>query len=78
MRRKRRRKIVLIASSDLTHYEPAAQAREKDTALIECIERMDIDAFYTTLEARRVTACGYGAIATVMEACCAQGSGTGA
>ena len=60
---------ILIASSDLTHYEPAARAKEKDTALLKHVQRLDLDAFYTTLERRNVTACGYGAIATVMEAC---------
>jgi AmmeMemoRadiSam system protein B len=60
---------VLIASSDLTHYEPASQAREKDTALLKHVQRLDLDAFYTTLERRNITACGYGAIATVIEAC---------
>jgi MEMO1 family protein len=60
---------VLIASSDLTHYEPAAQAREKDTVLLKHVERLDLDAFYTALERRNITACGYGAIATAMEAC---------
>jgi AmmeMemoRadiSam system protein B len=60
---------VLIASSDLTHYEPAERAREKDTALLKHVVRLDVDAFYTTLERRNVTACGYGAIASVMEAC---------
>jgi MEMO1 family protein len=63
------RAAVLIASSDLTHYEPAAQAREKDTVLLKHAERLDLDAFYTALERRNITACGYGAIATVMEAC---------
>jgi AmmeMemoRadiSam system protein B len=60
---------VLIASSDLTHYEPASQAREKDTALLKHVQSLDLDAFYTTLERRNITACGYGAIGTVMEAC---------
>jgi AmmeMemoRadiSam system protein B len=60
---------VLIASSDLTHYEPAAQAKEKDTVLLKHVERLDLDAFYTTLERRNITACGYGAIASIMEAC---------
>jgi MEMO1 family protein len=60
---------VLIASSDLTHYEPGPQAKEKDNALLKHVERLDLDAFYTTLERRNITACGYGAIATVMEAC---------
>ncbi len=60
---------VLIASSDLTHYEPAAQAREKDTMLLKHVQSLDLDAFYTALERRNITACGYGAIASVMEAC---------
>lgn len=60
---------VLIASSDLTHYEPAAQAKEKDTALLKHVQSMDIDAFYTAIERRNITACGFGAIASVMEAC---------
>lgn len=62
------RDAVLVASSDLTHYEPADVAKEKDTALLKTIVDMDILAFYRVLEERRVTACGYGAIATVMEA----------
>jgi MEMO1 family protein len=68
---------VLIGSSDLTHYEPASQAREKDTALLKHVQRLDLDAFYTTLERRNVTACGYGAIATVMETCRLLGLGKG-
>jgi AmmeMemoRadiSam system protein B len=63
----RGRRAVLVASSDLTHYEPADVARKKDTALIDQILKMDLDGFYSTLERLDVTACGYGAIATVME-----------
>jgi MEMO1 family protein len=62
------RDAVLVASSDLTHYEPASVAREKDTALLETVKKMDAVAFYRVLEERNITACGYGAIATVMEA----------
>ena len=72
-----KRGAVLVASSDLTHYEPASQAREKDTALLKHVERVDLDAFYTTLERRNITACGYGAIASVMEACRLLGLGKG-
>jgi len=71
------RGAVLIASSDLTHYEPAAQAKEKDIALLKHVQRLDLDAFYTTLERRNITACGYGAIGTVMEACRLLGHGKG-
>ncbi|HEY6282769.1 MAG TPA: AmmeMemoRadiSam system protein B [Nitrososphaerales archaeon] len=62
------RKAVLIASSDLTHYEPAEAAKEKDSALMRQVESMDVEGFYSTLERLQVTACGFGAIATVMEA----------
>ncbi|MDA4135617.1 MAG: AmmeMemoRadiSam system protein B [Thaumarchaeota archaeon] len=62
------RDAILIASSDLTHYEPAEVAREKDTALLKTVQDLDIEAFYDVLEKKSVTACGFGAIATVMEA----------
>jgi AmmeMemoRadiSam system protein B len=71
------KKAVLVASSDLTHYEPAAVAKKKDSALLECIVKMDNEAFYSTLERLQVTACGYGPIATVMEASLAIGLGRG-
>ena len=61
------KKALLIASSDFTHYEPVDQARRKDLALIHDIELMDVDSFYSTLERLRVTACGFGAIATVIQ-----------
>ena len=64
----RGKRAVLVASSDLTHYEPASEARAKDTALIQQVLRMDLEGFYSTLEALNVTACGFGAIATIMEA----------
>jgi AmmeMemoRadiSam system protein B len=64
----RGRRAVLIASSDLTHYEPAEAAREKDSALLKQVVKMDVEGFYSTLERLQVTACGFGAIATVMEA----------
>ena len=63
----RGKKTVLIASSDFTHYEPAVEARRKDMALIQKILEMDLDGFYSTLESLNVTACGFGAIATIME-----------
>ena len=65
---RKRRRAVLVASSDLTHYEPADQAKKKDGALIQQVLKMDLEGFYSTLDRLGVTACGFGAIATVMEA----------
>ncbi len=67
------KRTVLVASSDLTHYEPATEAREKDAALIDQVKKMDVGAFYSTLDRLQVTACGFGAIATVMVVCQALG-----
>lgn len=67
------KRAVLVASSDLTHYESAASAREKDMALLQQVLDMDVGGFYSTLERLGVTACGYGAIATVMHAASALG-----
>jgi hypothetical protein len=73
----RGRDALLIASSDLTHYEPAEAAREKDMSLLAAVQALDVGSFYEVLEKKKVTACGYGAIATVMEASRLLGYGRG-
>jgi len=61
------RRAVLVASSDLTHYEPANVAKRKDMALLQQVLESDLEGFYSTLDRLNVTSCGFGAIATVME-----------
>jgi MEMO1 family protein len=61
-------KSLLIASSDFTHYESNSEAHRKDMELIKAILSLDILKFYTTLERENVSACGYGAIASIMMA----------
>ena len=68
---------LLIASSDFTHYEPNNEAHRKDGELIEAILTLDISIFYTTLERLNVSACGYGAIASIMTAAKALGATKG-
>jgi AmmeMemoRadiSam system protein B len=63
----KKRNMIPIASSDFTHYEPNTQAYEKDKLLISAILSLDIEKFYSNLNSFNITACGYGAIATVME-----------
>ncbi len=64
----RDKKAVLVASSDLTHYEGAEAAKSKDASLLEKVVRMDMGGFYSTIDRLQVTACGFGAIAAVMRA----------
>ncbi len=59
---------VIIASSDMTHYEPHERAAKKDRIALEAVEAMDEAKFYSTIEAQRVSACGYGAIAALITA----------
>ena len=59
---------LLIASSDFTHYEPNSEAHRKDGELIKTILALDVNKFYAVLERLNVSACGYGAIATIMVA----------
>ena len=62
------RNAVIIASTDLTHYEPQSTAERKDRALIEAMLKMDENALYSVLEAHRVSACGYGPVAALLVA----------
>lgn len=59
---------VVIASSDMTHYEPQGNAATKDKAALEAVEKMDEKRFYSIIETQNVTACGYGPIAAVITA----------
>ena len=65
----KRKNSIIIGSSDFTHYEENEYAHKQDKALIEPILEMDVEEFYNTLNQRRVSACGYGAIASTMVAC---------
>jgi len=59
---------VVIASSDMTHYEPQGNAAAKDMAALKAVEAMDEKRFYLIIKTRNVTACGYGPIAAVITA----------
>ena len=63
-----KRRTFVIASSDLTHYEPHDIASKKDRQLVEAIGNLDVDAHYETLRKLDLTACGYGPIAAVITA----------
>lgn len=59
-------KALLVASSDFTHYEPNEEAHRKDLELIDAILSLDVSSFYAVLERLDISACGYGAIASIM------------
>jgi len=65
---------VVIASSDMTHYEPQERAERKDRMALEAVEAMDEAKFYSTVETQNITACGYGPIAALITASKALGA----
>jgi AmmeMemoRadiSam system protein B len=68
------KKVVIVASSDFTHYEPAEAAKRKDRLLIERIERLDVPGFYDEIASLNATCCGYGPIAAMMLSCKRRGA----
>ncbi len=62
------KKIVIIASSDFTHYRPDKVARENDAYYIEPILDLDVSGFYRRLYERAASVCGYGPIAAMLSA----------
>jgi AmmeMemoRadiSam system protein B len=61
-----KKEFLVVASSDLNHYESYDVTQKKDMELIKAIISLDLKNFYQTLEKLNVSACGYGAIATLM------------
>jgi hypothetical protein len=61
--------ILIIASSDMTHYEPQDRANKKDQRAIEAILALDEKELAERIEHDRISMCGYiPAIITIMAA----------
>jgi len=54
------RRVVIIASTDFSHYEPQDIASKKDALAIRAILNMDERELYTTVVNNNITMCGYG------------------
>ncbi len=60
------RDVVVLASSDMTHYEPHEMALEKDSGALELIEDLRVEEFYGYIMKTNVSMCGYGPVAIAM------------
>jgi len=52
--------ILIIASSDMTHYESKADAEAKDKEAIEAILKLDEDLLFQRVKEKDISMCGYG------------------
>jgi len=60
--------VLLIASSDLSHFADATTAARLDDVVTAAIDRLDPDGLMTALEREPGHACGGGAIVAVLHA----------
>ena len=50
--------VMLLASTDMTHYESREDASRKDHLALECIEALDPKRLYDTVRDNRISMCG--------------------
>ncbi|MEM4246403.1 MAG: AmmeMemoRadiSam system protein B, partial [Candidatus Bathyarchaeia archaeon] len=59
---------VIIASTDMSHYEPQEEAQKKDSKAIEAILSLQEERLHTVIRSENVTMCGYGPVTALMRA----------
>lgn len=62
------RDVVVVASTDFTHYKPQDIAHDSDMQVIDAITSMDENLMMARVSALDVTMCGYGPVAATMVA----------
>jgi len=67
--------VLLVASSDLSHFHTYEEANTIDQGLVDRVANYDYSGLLNDLMNHKVEACGGGPICTVMEACQKLGAG---
>lgn len=70
----RDRNAVIIASTDMTHFESAESARTRDSVLIQHMLALDPEGLLRDRDRLDVTMCGYGPVAAMLHATRALGA----
>lgn len=58
--------VLIIASSDMSHYEPYKTAETKDHLAIDAILRLDASELQSTVESKNISMCGYGPVSVAI------------
>lgn len=61
-------RVLVIASSDMNHYEPDAPTRVKDRKAIDKILELDAKGLYETVIEEKISMCGFGPAVTMLTA----------
>jgi MEMO1 family protein len=60
------KKVVIVASGDMTHYETQKSARAKDMRAIEAMLRLDAEELLSRVHEINITMCGYAPAAVLI------------
>ena len=60
------KKVLIVASTDLSHFFPKGKANTVDTETLALIESMDTDTIIKKMEQRENIMCGGGPVATIL------------
>ena len=65
------RRVFVVASTDLTHYEPDEVARQQDRRAIDPLLALDPSGFWEAVQRHAVSACGRAPVMSAL-VCCKQ------
>jgi MEMO1 family protein len=71
------KKVLVVASTDFSHYVPQEVAESHDSLAIEAICKMDEDALFNAISEKGISMCGYAGVASCLSACRALGAKKG-
>lgn len=63
------RDVVVIASTDLSHYVPREVAKAKDGMALEAVKSMDPKKLFEVVRDEGISMCGYGPVMATLVAC---------
>jgi AmmeMemoRadiSam system protein B len=58
--------VIVIASSDMSHYVPKEVGEKLNGMVLERIEAKDVDGMYSVIRRNGISVCGYGPMATAI------------
>ncbi len=62
------KEVIIIASSDMTHYEPQKSAQRKDNQAIEAILDLNEDELLKRVDELKISMCGYAPAVSLISA----------
>ena len=62
------KRVLLVASSDLSHFHHEAEARTLDDQVVQAVQHFSSEELWDTIQSGKGEACGAGPIAAIMNA----------